>query len=50
MPSKNWKFIKNGLPFFALVIGSTIGLTYFQQVKFDYSEAKHRKVALSELV
>ncbi|PIC27415.1 hypothetical protein B9Z55_019679 [Caenorhabditis nigoni] len=34
------KFVRVGLPFFALVLGSAYGLHFFQQVKFDFRKIK----------
>lgn len=34
------KFVRVGLPFFAIVLGSAYGLHFFQQVRFDFRKIK----------
>ncbi|KAE9552987.1 hypothetical protein FO519_003791 [Halicephalobus sp. NKZ332] len=49
MSNPTLKFVKVGLPFFAIVFGSAFGLHYFQQVRYDFSRVKKEAVAVESL-
>jgi len=49
MSNPNLKFIRVGLPFFAIVFGSAFGLHYFQQVRYDFSRVKKEAIAVENI-
>lgn len=44
------KFVRVGLPFFAIVIGGAYGLHFFQRVRFDFRKIKQEDENLETLV
>ncbi|CAJ0589982.1 unnamed protein product [Cylicocyclus nassatus] len=49
MPNRNLKFIRVGLPFFAIVGGGAYVLHYFQQVRYDFRKLKQQDANLEDL-
>uniref|UniRef100_A0A7E4ZRK9 peptidyl-tRNA hydrolase n=1 Tax=Panagrellus redivivus TaxID=6233 RepID=A0A7E4ZRK9_PANRE len=45
----NLRFIRVGLPFFAIVFGSAFGLHYFQQVRYDFSQVKKESAQIDKI-
>jgi cytochrome c oxidase assembly protein subunit 16 len=49
MPKSNLNFLRVGLPFFVIVLGSAFGLHYFQQVRYDFSKIKKERDTVNKL-
>lgn len=49
-PSSSWKFIKVGLPFFAIMGGSVFALNLVQDIRYEFRKQKHQQHAFNELV
>uniref|UniRef100_A0A0N4Z8R4 peptidyl-tRNA hydrolase n=1 Tax=Parastrongyloides trichosuri TaxID=131310 RepID=A0A0N4Z8R4_PARTI len=47
--NSTWKFIKKGLPFFAIVFGGAYGLHFFQKVRYDFRQVKQEESAIEEV-
>ncbi|CAD6193634.1 unnamed protein product [Caenorhabditis auriculariae] len=49
MSNRNLKFVRVGLPFFAIVLGGAYGLHFFQEVRFDFRKIKQQDANLDTL-
>jgi cytochrome c oxidase assembly protein subunit 16 len=49
MPKSNLNFLRVGLPFFAIVIGSAFGLHFFQQVRYDYTKVRKERDTIAKI-